>query len=270
VPDRQLHLLEPIKPLLERLGPEFFRAAPRQPGVYIMTGKSERVLYIGQSGNLRTRLGSYKNARRDRAPRKIVRLAHLVESITYETCASAEAAIRRESELLLLHRPKFNSAGVFPKQPKYIGVESNEHGMEMRLKVGPPQPNSFGPFKGDALASFGALCRTIWTVLYEVNRLENFPIRLLTPRPERHVTFGFHDPTIYVKATAIRPALDHYLRGQSDELLTLLTTSLPPSDLLCAFQQALHARDLETLKDFYLRGTGNKNGRQILNPTPVL
>src|SRR5947208_7663079 len=75
---KQVNLFPAVKPLCERFGAEFFRSAPRLPGVYIMTGESERVLYIGQSKNLRHRLGSYKNARRDRVARKIVRLVHEV------------------------------------------------------------------------------------------------------------------------------------------------------------------------------------------------
>ena len=82
MPPTQLHLFETHKPLAARLGSDFFSAAPAEPGVYIMTGKGERVLYIGQSRNLRARLGTYKNARLDRASRKTVRLVHEVERIS--------------------------------------------------------------------------------------------------------------------------------------------------------------------------------------------
>jgi len=34
MPARQLHLFAPPKPLVQRLGEAFFRAAPREPGVY--------------------------------------------------------------------------------------------------------------------------------------------------------------------------------------------------------------------------------------------
>ena len=261
MPARQLHLLEPCKPLLKRFGTEFFSAAPRQPGVYIMTGKSERVLYIGQSGNLRARLGSYKNARLDCAPRKIVRLVHLVESITYETCSSPEAAILRESELLLLHRPKFNSMGVFPKKPKYLHMEVDEHGFALRFSTEESSDGScHGPFKGDVLASFAALCRTLWTALYRP-ALEDFPIRLLTERPAKEVSFSCQNATNQAQAAPIITSLSEYLRGGSDELLTILATAMPAPDLLSPFQRALQAQDLETLRDLYARVRPNENGR---------
>src|SRR5690349_14894944 len=100
-----------MKPLVERFGHDFFKAAPREPGVYVMRGR-ERILYIGQSKNLRTRLAYYKNANPDRMPRRLVRLVHQVEQISWECCVSAEAARQRELELLRLHRPKFNRADV--------------------------------------------------------------------------------------------------------------------------------------------------------------
>jgi excinuclease UvrABC nuclease subunit len=267
VPTRQLHLLEPRKPLLERLGKEFFGAAPRKPGVYIMTGQSERVLYIGQSGNLRARLGSYKNARRDRAPRKIVRLVHLVESITYETCATAEAAILRESELLLLHRPKFNSMGVFPKKLKFIQVETSVAEMNLCFKTEKSKAGfCYGPFKGDVLASFGALCRTLWVAVKGSTTLEDFPARMLTQPPAKEVSLQFPDARFHTEGGIA--ALNEFLSGKSDQLLASLTAALPSADLLSPFQRALHAQDIETLQEFYARLSGNKKGREILNPPP--
>src|SRR4051794_33308133 len=117
---QQLQLLEVPKPLVGRFGEDFFRAAPRCPGVYIMTGPNERVLYIGQSKNLRVRLASYKNARPDRASRKTIRLVRQVQSIVWETCQDPEAAQLRENELLRLHRPKFNKVNTYPKAYTFI------------------------------------------------------------------------------------------------------------------------------------------------------
>ncbi len=119
---QQLHLFEPARPLLQRFGAEFFRAVPPKPGVYIMGGDADRVLYIGQSGNLRHRLGSYKNARLDRAPRNVIRLVHLVRTIVWEECATAEAARLKENRLLRIHRPKFNVQNTYPQGYQFIGL----------------------------------------------------------------------------------------------------------------------------------------------------
>src|SRR5262249_40545114 len=112
---QQLRLFNHPKPLLERFGADFFRKAPRTPGVYIMTNQNGRVLYIGQSSNLRQRLHTYKNANPEHIPRKIVRLVHEVYSLVWEECDNAEAARQREHELLQIHRPAFNTVNTYPK-----------------------------------------------------------------------------------------------------------------------------------------------------------
>src|SRR5687767_182452 len=98
MPARQLRLFDHPKPLLARLGADFFKAAPAGPGVYLMFNEAERLLYVGQSANLRSRLGAYKNANPDHLPRKVLRLVHAVASIKLETCETPVAARLRENE----------------------------------------------------------------------------------------------------------------------------------------------------------------------------
>ncbi len=77
----QLWLFPPPKPLVERLGEEFFRALPSSPGVYLMCGDAEGVLYVGKARNLRKRLCSYRVANPERFPRRMIRLLHRVTRI---------------------------------------------------------------------------------------------------------------------------------------------------------------------------------------------
>jgi hypothetical protein len=42
----------PPKPLVERLGEDFFRAFPSGPGVYLMCGNTEGALYVRKERNL--------------------------------------------------------------------------------------------------------------------------------------------------------------------------------------------------------------------------
>ena len=70
----QLWLFDPPKPLVERLGEDFFRALPSGPGVYPMCDASEGVLYVGKARNLNKRLSSYRVANPERLPRRTARL----------------------------------------------------------------------------------------------------------------------------------------------------------------------------------------------------
>ena len=107
----QLWLFPPPKPLLERLGEEFFRALPSGPGVYLMCGEGEGVLYVGKARNLRKRLSSYRVANPERFPRRMIRLLHRVTRIEWDECRSEEAARNREEALICVLMPRFNAAG---------------------------------------------------------------------------------------------------------------------------------------------------------------
>src|SRR6185436_10512476 len=92
------------RPLLDLLGVEFFRSAPAKPGVYLFLGEGKRVLYVGQSKNLRLRLSYYKNAQPEREPRRIIRMVHQTWSIELQVCETPAAAQAREVELIQEHR----------------------------------------------------------------------------------------------------------------------------------------------------------------------
>ena len=112
----QLWLLPCPRPLVDRLGPEFFRNLPSGPAVYLMCGPCEGVLYVGKAKNLRKRLCNYRVANPDKLGRRIFRLLHRVTRIEWDECASESAAQFREELLIAVLQPRFNSAGkVWPR-----------------------------------------------------------------------------------------------------------------------------------------------------------
>src|SRR5687768_578969 len=155
MPERQLRLFEHPKPLLTRLGAEFFKSVPACPGVYLMFGDANRLLYVGQSSNLRARLGTYKNANPDHVPRKVLRLVHSVAAIKLEPCETALAARLRENELLRTHRPRFNRMHTWPKAYWFVGCESDGSLLRLWLTTdAEPASNLYGAFKGNTRAAF--------------------------------------------------------------------------------------------------------------------
>src|SRR5271163_399261 len=96
----QLLLFPDPRPLVERLGADFFRQAPENPGVYLMRDAADAVLYVGKAKSLRKRLASYRVANPDRMRRRHLRLLRAVARIELQECPDEISALDRESELL--------------------------------------------------------------------------------------------------------------------------------------------------------------------------
>jgi excinuclease UvrABC nuclease subunit len=251
---QQLHLFVPAKPLIERFGADFFRAVPSKPGVYIMTGDAGRVLYIGQSKNLRHRLGAYKNARPDRAPRKIIRLVHSVRTIVWEECETAEAARLKENQLLRIHRPRFNVLNTYPQAYLFIGVRGDAGGLALQLSAEPKSEGKvYGAFKSGCVLAYGALLRLIWMAFHQPASPYDFPAPLLSSKLPRQYLF---QSAPQVTGQGLEPwfeCVDKFLAGDSDELIQTLVQMIPAQGI-SAFQRSLHLSDLEVLANFFKRG----------------
>src|SRR5436190_4935147 len=135
----QALLLPDPRPLVERLGAQFFRQAPEGPGVYLMRDAGEAVVYVGKARSLRKRLASYRVANPDRMPRRHLRMLRLVCQIEFQQCADEAAALAREAELLRQLRPRFNRAGTWPGTPRYLIWRLTAPGLEMAVTNEPIQ-----------------------------------------------------------------------------------------------------------------------------------
>ena len=162
----QLLLIPDPKPLVERLGPAFFRQAPEHPGVYLMRAADGSVIYVGKAKNLRRRLASYRVANPQRLKRRQLRMLRAVEAIEFERCADEPAALAREAELLRSLRPRFNRAGVWPGVPRFLAWRNAAAALELTvLAAADPEWQWHGPLGGGAIPLRAALVRLIWSAL---------------------------------------------------------------------------------------------------------
>ncbi|MGH3414481.1 MAG: DEDD exonuclease domain-containing protein [Marmoricola sp.] len=79
---------------------------PHAPGVYIFRDLSDRVLYVGTSRDLRTRVRSYFTASETRS--RMGEMVGLAASVTGLECATPLEAEVRELRLIAEHRPRYN------------------------------------------------------------------------------------------------------------------------------------------------------------------
>lgn len=224
-----------------------------------MTGVAERVLYVGQSGNLRQRLATYKNCNLNQLPRRIVRLIHQVERISWEVCPTALQARLRENQLLRLHRPKFNRVNVYPRSYGFIGLKCDGDHLTLWLtRDGYPQENLFGAFKGGYIQAYAALVRLLWAALHKPTTLEGFPCGLLAERPPRSHAFALAKQQ---RPEFLHERLTSFFSGESLELVEWFSEQLPRTDALSAFQRNLHESDLQCLTDFF--SVGPRRNRRV-------
>jgi DNA polymerase-3 subunit epsilon len=91
---------------------------PHAPGVYLFRDSSSRVLYIGTSKDLRSRVRTYFTAAETRSRMgQMVALAHRVEGIE---CATPLEAGVRELRLIAEHKPRFNRRSRFPERVHWV------------------------------------------------------------------------------------------------------------------------------------------------------
>lgn len=172
----QLRFWPDPQPLVGRLGTAFFRQLPESPGVYLMYGAGDTLLYVGKARNLRHRLASYRVANPDRLPRRLLRLLYRVERISCETCCDEQAALLRESELLLSLRPPFNRAGVWPKPVLFLAWRVDSDALELAVTTEPePTWQRAGPSGAQMSRIHRALVRLLWCQLHPERGLAGMP-----------------------------------------------------------------------------------------------
>jgi predicted GIY-YIG superfamily endonuclease len=259
VSEKQLFLFPTTKPLKERFGDAFFRNAPKEPGVYMMTASDERVLYVGQSGNLRKRLAFYKNTDLAKARGKFRRLITAVHAITWQVCANAQQAKLRENEMLRLHQPRHNVMNARPKSYAFIGVAYLGKTVRLRLSLAHTTERGetlYGVFKnrGGAIRAFGALCRLLWAIESEPESIYAFPRQVLRNTASRLESFKLA-PGCIPTTTLAAALLNSFLLGESDALIRILECELRRcSGELDRFAKRLLCNDLLALQEFYQAG----------------
>ncbi len=117
---------------------------PPTCGVYCLLDEHERLLYVGKSGNIRTRVATHRRGTSDTGffsgwTRRIV-------TCTARTAASELEALLIEAELIRVHRPAFNRQ--MRRWPRYCYLveDSQTHG-QLEVRDTPAGPSTFGPYR---------------------------------------------------------------------------------------------------------------------------
>ncbi len=98
---------------------------PARPGVYLMKGETDEVLYVGKAVNLRNRLRSYFQSSATHSPR-VLRLVDNAADLDFFVTDSELEALILECNLIKRHRPHYNVRLKDDKRYPYIKITWQE------------------------------------------------------------------------------------------------------------------------------------------------
>ncbi|HEX3930707.1 MAG TPA: DEDD exonuclease domain-containing protein [Nocardioides sp.] len=200
---------------------------PHAPGVYLFRDEQARVLYVGTSRDLRTRVRSYFTASETRS--RIGEMVTIATSVSGIECATALEAEVRELRLIAEHKPKYNRRSRFPERVTYLKL-TREPWPRLSLvrRVSDDGADYVGPF---------ASKKTAEKCLAALH--ETFPLRQCSQRISRSPSGtacvlaemgrclspcdGSVDETTY--AAVVRQLRDNLLR-RPDDVVELITSRM--------------------------------------------
>lgn len=135
------------------LDPEQAASAPQRPGVYLMLGEEERVLYVGKAKNLRSRIRSYYSQPLGYT-RKMDGLLQSVQQIETIETGSELSALLLEAQLIQRYRPQFNRQMRTSDNYPYIRVDTDNPWPRVNLvkRVAEDGARYFGPYRSSRAA----------------------------------------------------------------------------------------------------------------------
>lgn len=228
------------KSLLEKL-----ESVSSGPGVYLMKDNKGTILYAGKASNLKKRLASYftGTSRHDRKTGVLVKKITSFETIL--TVSEKEALIL-ESNLIKLHKPRYNI--ILKDDKRYpvirIDIKSQYPCMKIVRKIKHDGAVYFGPY-----VSAGAVRQTL-KIINKTFKLRKCisPQVKKRPRPCLNYQMGFcHAPCCYPVDTKMYKKIVNevrmFLNGRIHELIKELKTEMMSASRELKFEEAAHIRD---------------------------
>jgi DNA polymerase-3 subunit epsilon len=135
---------------------------PASPGVYAFTDGRGRVLYVGTSRNIRSRVRTYFTAAETR--RRMAEMVAIADEVEAVPCTTSIEASVRELRLIHAHRPPYNRRSKFPEREVWLKVTIEAFPrLSVVADVKPDDTVYLGPFPGrrSAQAAADAIYRAL-------------------------------------------------------------------------------------------------------------
>ncbi|HVF03587.1 MAG TPA: DEDD exonuclease domain-containing protein [Frankiaceae bacterium] len=146
-----VHSLEELRTFSSLVPPEQRRkryladGLPHRPGVYLFRDERGRVLYVGKSKDLRTRVRNYFVASEPRT--RMAEMVGCAERVDHVECSHGLEAEVRELRLIAEHKPRYNRRSRFPERAVYVKLTAERFPrLSVVRKVTDDGATYLGPF----------------------------------------------------------------------------------------------------------------------------
>lgn len=218
---------------------------PPEPGVYFMRDKSDRIIYIGKSRKLRSRVRSYFRDGYNKSER-IATMVKLVTEIEFIVTDTEAEALALEANLIKQHQPYFNVLLKDDKKYPYLCITWSENYPRIfitrKRQLGKEKDKFYGPYTdAGLLREILRLCKRIFPqrqrpqplfkdrpcLNYDLGRCPGVCQKLISPEEYRKI----------VQKIAM------VFQGRTQELIDILTQQMNAAAEDLNFESAARIRD---------------------------
>lgn len=227
---------------------EELKKLPAKPGVYLMHGEKDEIIYVGKAISLRNRVRQYFQVSRNKGA-KIEQMVTHITRFEYIVTDSELEALVLECNLIKEHRPKYNTMLMDDKGYPFIKVTVDEEYPRVLLArtMKKDKAKYFGPY-----TSAGAVKDTIELLrkLYNIrNCNRNLPRDMGKERPclNYHIKQCMAPCQGYISKEAYRESIEkaiRFLNGHYDEVLRDLDAKMKAASEEMEFERAIEYREM--------------------------
>lgn len=219
---------------------------PMSPGVYIMHGAGDKIIYVGKSKSLKNRVTQYFTD-----SEKNIKTRHMVDSVydfEYMLTDTEIEALVLENKLIKLHTPKYNILLKDAKSYPYIKVTVDEPypTVSVTRKRSADKAKYFGPYSGSTVA--WSLLTTVRKVFMLPTCKQSFPHDIGKSRPclYKHIGQCCAPCTGELSSQEYSerfPEVISFLRGNYSDVKRALTEKMMFASENLRFEAAARYRD---------------------------
>ena len=227
---------------------EELRKLPKKPGVYLMHGVHDEIIYIGKAVNLYNRVHQYFQSPEGKSP-KIRRMISNIRRFEYIVVDSELEALVLENNLIKENRPKYNTLLKDDKTYPYIKVTTGEAypRIFMTRKFIKDGSRYFGPYTSSLSVKE---CLEMLHKLYRVRTCSRkLPEECGKERPCLYYHLGqcmgpcTGNVSREEYSEGIRDALE-FLSGKYEKIKKILTDKMQAASEEMEFEKAIEYREL--------------------------